>query len=298
MATATKCWLTLQPTWGIDVTKPLDGLTALITGAGREGGMGQATARRMAEAGAAVVITDLARDRPELRIDETHCLGDDLAKMQAFIDGLVAEFGMEGRALALDVTDPDQAAAVVGSVVSEFGSIDVLFNNAGATTGVGRFMEQTDEQWDLSWQVNTMGTRRMSMLAIPHMAAGAGGVIINNISVGGLISDAGYGAYCATKFGVTAITKLIAKEHGADGIRCVGICPGVIDTGMAVANRRLVAELEGVTDDQAWDLMIDGIPLGVPGQADDVAQLVTFLASPAAAFISGALIPVDGGMLP
>ncbi len=275
----------------------LAGKVALITGAGRTGGMGQATARRFAEAGANVVITDLARDRPELRGNETHGLGDDLAVMQKFASALETEFGVRSLALPLDVTDQGQADEVVATTVSELGSLDILFNNAGATTGVGWFMDQTDEQWDLSWQVNAMGTRRMSMLAIPVMAAQGAGVIINNISVGGLVADAGYGAYCASKFAVAAITKLVAKEHGKDGIRSVGVCPGVIDTGMAEANRRLVGELEGVTDDEAWEMMLSAIPLGYPGQADDVAQLVAFLASPAARFISGALIQIDGSML-
>lgn len=280
------------------MSPPLENKVALITGAGREGGMGQAAARRLAEAGAAVVISDLARDRPELRQDEGHGLGDDLGVMQEFAASLEAEFGGPALAMPLDVTDQTQADSVVASTIEELGSLDILFNNAGATTGVGRFMEQTDEQWDLSWQVNVMGTRRLSMLAIRHMAANGGGVIVNNISVGGLVSDAGYGAYNATKFGVTAVTKLIAKEHGADGIRCVGVCPGIIDTPMATANRRLVAELEGVSEDEAWDLMVGSVPLGRAAQADEVAQLVTFLASPAAAYINGALIPIDGGMLP
>lgn len=275
----------------------LDGKVALITGAGREGGMGQATARRFAEAGATVAITDLGRDRPELRANETHGLGDDLDAMNQFAAGLTDEFGVAAGAYALDVTDQAQAEDVVRSVVSDFGSLDILFNNAGATTGLGMFLDQTDAQWELSWQVNSMGTRRMSMLAIPQMQAAGGGVIVNNISVGGLVADAGYGAYCASKFAVAAITKLIAKEHGKDGIRCVGVCPGVIDTGMAVANRRLVAELEGITEDEAWDLMLAAIPLGHAGEADDVAQLVTFLASPAARFISGALVQIDGSML-
>ncbi len=275
----------------------LAGKVALITGAGRTGGMGQATARRFAEAGANVVVTDFARDRPELRGNETHGLGDDLAVMQKFASALETEFGVRSLALPLDVTDQGQADEVVATTVSELGSLDILFNNAGATTGVGWFMDQTDEQWDLSWQVNAMGTRRMSMLAIPVMAAQGAGVIINNISVGGLVADAGYGAYCASKFAVAAITKLVAKEHGKDGIRSVGVCPGVIDTGMAEANRRLVGELEGVTDDEAWEMMLSAIPLGYPGQADDVAQLVAFLASPAARFISGALIQIDGSML-
>lgn len=276
----------------------LDGKVALITGAGRAGGIGQATARRLAEAGAHVVITDLAVDRPELRQDDTHGLGDDLGVMEEFARALAGEFGTRCVAMALDVTDQAQAESVAERTVAELGSLDIVFNNAGATTGVGRLLDQTDEQWELSWQVNAMGTRRLSLLAIPIMAAQGQGVIVNNISIGGLVADAGYGAYSATKFAVAALTKTIAKEHGPDGVRCVGVCPGIIDTGMAVANRRLVAELEGITDAEASDLMLSAVPSGRWGTADDVARAVAFLASPSASYINGVLLPVDGGLTP
>ena len=276
----------------------LAGQVALVTGAGRAGGMGEATARRLAEAGAAVVVTDLGRDRPELRQDETHGLGDDMAALQTLAGELRDRWGVRSIAAALDVTDQAQAEAVVQRTLDELGSLDILFNNAGATTGVGRFVDQTDEQWELSWQVNVMGSRRMSLLALAPMVAAGRGVIINNISIGGLVSDPGYGAYNVTKFGLTAITKLIAKEHGPDGIRCLGVCPGPIDTQMAVANRRLVADLAGVSDDEASQMLVSEVPLGRWGTADEVAQLVAFLASPAASYINGALIPIDGGVLP
>lgn len=276
----------------------LEGKVALITGAGRGGGIGQAAARRLAEAGASVLITDLARDRPELRPDETVGLGDDLAAMERFAAELEASAGVPVRAAPLDVTDQAQAEAAVDRATSELGSLDVLFNNAGATTGVGPVMAGADEGWDLSWQVNVMGTRRMCKLAIGVMAGRGGGVIVNNISVAGIVSDAGYGAYNVTKFGVSALTKLIAKEHGADGIRCVGVCPGPIDTQMAVANRRLVAQLEGISEAAASDRLISGLPLSRWGDPDDVARAVAFLASPAADYITGVLLPVDGGLLP
>ena len=276
----------------------LGGRVSLVTGAGRAGGMGAATARRLAEAGADVVVTDLARDRPELRQDETHGLGDDLAALEALSAELRDQCGVRSLAARLDVTDQAQAEAVVERTVAELGSLDILFNNAGATTGVGRFVDQTEEQWNLSWQVNVMGSRRMALLALGPMIEAGRGVIVNNVSIGGLVSDPGYGAYNVTKFGLVAMTKLIAKEHGPDGIRCVGVCPGPIDTQMAVANRRLVADLAGITDDEADQMLASEVPLGRWGTADEVAQLVVFLASPAASYINGALIPIDGGVMP
>ena len=275
-----------------------EGQVALVTGAGRTSGMGAATARRLAEAGADVVVTDLGRDRPELRQDPTHGLGDDMAELEALAAELRDRFGVRSLAASLDVTDQAQAEAVVERTLRELGSLDILFNNAGATTGVGPFVDQTEEQWNLSWQVNVMGSRRMVLLALAPMIESGRGVIINNVSIGGLVSDAGYGAYNVTKFGLVAMTKLIAKEHGPDGIRCVGVCPGPIDTQMAVANRRLVADLAGVTDDEASEMLVSEVPLGRWGTADEVAQLVVFLASPAASYINGALIPIDGGALP
>ena len=276
----------------------LSGRVALVTGAGRAGGMGAATARRLAEAGADVVVTDLARDRPELRQDPTHGLGDDLAALEALAAELRDQYGVRSFAAPLDVTDQAQAEAVVERTLQDLGSLDILFNNAGATTGVGRFVDQTEEQWNLSWQVNVMGSRRMALLALAPMIEAGRGVIVNNVSIGGLVSDAGYGAYNATKFGLAAMTKLIAKEHGPDGIRCVGVCPGPIDTQMAVANRRLVADLAGITDAAADEMLASEVPLRRWGTADEVAQLVVFLASPAASYINGALIPVDGGVMP
>ncbi len=277
---------------------PLAGKVALITGAGRELGMGAATARRLAEAGAAVAVTDLCRDRPDLRQDETHGLGDDISALEDLAEELRNRYGVAAMAAALDVTDQQQCETVVKRTVQELGSLDILFNNAAATTGVGYLLDTTDEQWDLAWQVNVMGSRRMALLALEPMIAQGSGVIVNNISIGGLVADAGYGAYVVTKFGLSALTKLISKEHGRHGIRCVGVCPGPIDTQMAVTNRKLVSDLTGVSTEQAHQVLQSEVPAGRWGTADEVAQVVAFLASPAASYLSGALIPVDGGVLP
>lgn len=197
----------------------LQNRVAIVTGAMHVQGMGYATCRKFAEAGARVVITDLARDAAAM---------DQLNARAAEI----TEAGGEAIAVAVDITDREQVAECAALVEETYGRIDILFNNAGSPIGVGDFLTMTDEQWDVSYQVNLKGIVNFSQAALPAMIAQGGGVIVNNASVAGLGAVPKMAAYTATKFAVVGLTKALAAEFGPRGVRVNAVCPGMVWTQM------------------------------------------------------------------
>lgn len=246
----------------------LAGKTALVTGGA--GGIGRATARAYAEAGAKVAITDL--DGPAA---------------QAVADELVAA-GADAFALRVDVTRADEVAAMVQAVVARWGRLDIAFNNAGIEIEHLPLAQATEDTFDLLMNVNVKGVFLCMKHEITQMLAqGGGGAIVNTASVGGLIGAPRQPLYGATKHAVLGLTKAAGVEYARKGIRVNAVCPGIIETAMT--ERAIAREPKRrAYIDQAH-------PIGRLGLADEVARAVVFLSSEDAAFVVGHPLAVDGG---
>lgn len=241
------------------------GKVALITGAAS--GMGAASAREFATAGAQVVIVD---------------------RNGAGAAQVTQEIGA-GDPIIGDVSDSRFCNQAVETAIERYGRLDVLVNCAGVIVRADA-QGTTDEQWLRLMAVNVNGLFFMSRAAIGPMQRQNGGAIINFGSIWGAVGGAGHVAYCASKGAVHQITRAMALDHARDGIRINAVCPGEIDTPMLASERPTPP-----TRAELAKLAEETVPLGRLGQPVEVARVVLFLASEAASYITGALIPVDAG---
>jgi NAD(P)-dependent dehydrogenase (short-subunit alcohol dehydrogenase family) len=275
--------------------KLLEGKVAVVTGAGRPKGMGRASALKLAEQGAIVVVTDVAREREDLTIEGFLGIGDDFASLEKLVSE-IETLGSRGLAIPVDVTDADQIRACVDQTCETFGGVDILFNNAGTGIGVGGFLDVQSENWDLSWQVNVKGMVEFCRAVIPKMIERGGGSIINNASMAGLGASPGFGAYVVTKFAVVGLTKLLAAEFGPQNIRCNATCPGAILTDMGEEEITFIAMREGISQEEARKVFDELAALGHAAQPEEVADVVAYLAGPRSGYLTGVALPVAGGM--
>jgi NAD(P)-dependent dehydrogenase (short-subunit alcohol dehydrogenase family) len=253
----------------------LDGRVAIVTGAAR--GIGKAIAARYAAEGASVVGVDVLEERGREAFAE-------LAKAAEPAGGQV-DF-MVG-----DVTDEARVAEIVAQVEHDFGRIDILVNNA-AIQVEGRLHEQTVEAFHKVVNVNLLGTFLFSRAVIPAMRRQHSGVIVNLSSVLGLVGDAVLPVYSATKAGILGLTRSVAVAYAREGIRCVAICPGDIDTEL---NDQY---FNSQPDPVAFRAKVEGeYPVKRIGTVDEVAAVAAFLASGDASFVNGTHVLVDGGVL-
>ncbi len=255
----------------------LSGKTAIVTGGSK--GIGRAAALGFLKEGASVLIC--ARGREAL--EET-----------------VAAAGTEHReriaAVAADLTNPVEIRRVVERALSEFGRIDILVNNAGSARP-GEFQKISDEDWKLDFELKFFGYVRMAREVMPHMAARRQGAIVNVIGTGGLVPSAGYMVGGAANAALNHFTKALAGEGAKFGVRVTGINPGPILTDRLKLFLEQRARESGAGRG-AEEIMRRMTPLGRPGKAEEVADLILFLASERAAFIHGANITIDGGANP
>jgi NAD(P)-dependent dehydrogenase (short-subunit alcohol dehydrogenase family) len=246
-----------------EVAKLLDftGKTVVVTGA--SGGIGAGIARRFAQAGANVVV---------------HYRSD-----QAGAERLAADIGAKAAAFHADVTDDEAVERMMQAAVDRFGSLDVLINNA-ALQPHGAFLQLAGAEFDRVMQANVGGVFRCSQAAAKRMA-GRGGAIVNIASISGLEPAFTHAHYCSSKAAVNMLTRAAALELGPMGVRVNAVAPGLIWA-------------EGL--DKNWPeglaRWLAHVPLGRVGETDDVADACLFLASPAARFITGAVLTVDGGV--
>jgi NAD(P)-dependent dehydrogenase (short-subunit alcohol dehydrogenase family) len=249
----------------------LDGKVAVITGAAS--GIGAAAARLFAAEGAAVAVVD--RD------------GDGAGRVVETLEG------PKGVALAADVTDPEAVREAVDRAVSTLGRLDVVYNNAGVVAGFGPIAGLSPADLDVCLSVNVAGTVFCTQAALPHLRAAGGGSIVNQSSVAALVGLPQLAAYCASKGALLALTRSLAAELAADGIRVNAICAGTVDTPMA----RPLLELRGQGDaGHGARVTAERYPLGRIGTPEDIARAALFLASDESSFMTGSVITADGGM--
>jgi NAD(P)-dependent dehydrogenase (short-subunit alcohol dehydrogenase family) len=242
---------------------PLAGRVALVTGAGS--GIGEATARRFAAEGAVVVVNDVDGDRAR---------------------GVATAIGKDGgkaAAVQADVTRRDEVERLVAGIVAEHGRLDVLINNAGINRDAMSY-KMTEEQWDQVLTVNLKGTFLCAQAALPRMRERGWGRVVNTSSIGSL-GNIGQANYSASKAGVIGLTKTLALEYAKYGVTVNCVAPGAVMTPM----------LAGVPE-QIREKITAGIPVGRIAEPREIAAVHAFLASDEAAFITGQVIFVDGGM--
>jgi NAD(P)-dependent dehydrogenase (short-subunit alcohol dehydrogenase family) len=238
---------------------------AIVTGGGS--GMGAECARLLAAGGAAVTIVDLDAGS---------------AESSASVAG--------GQWIAGDISDSAFCESAVERVVEEYGRLDVLVNAAG-TIHRGDALSTDDAAWRRVMDVNATGTFFMCRAALRVMKPQGGGAIVNFSSIWGEVGGAGALAYCASKGAVSVMTRAMALDHAADGIRVNAVMPGEVDTPMLRAGGRLRA----LTDDDLAGIGRSAVPIGRVGQPVEIARVVAFLASDEASYVTGALVAVDGG---
>jgi NAD(P)-dependent dehydrogenase (short-subunit alcohol dehydrogenase family) len=250
----------------------LNDKVAVITGAA--GGQGQAAARLFAEEGARLVVSDIDREGAEKIAQE------------------IRDTGGEALALRTDVSREKDVAEMIRAAVDEFGTVDILFNNAGVGYSaadrltMASVVDTPEEDWDAVLAINLKGAAMGCKHAIPIMVENGGGAIVNNASINALVALSGADAYTAAKGGIVALTRVLAVDWGPRGVRVNCICPGGVDTAMIAP---------AIADEEVLSFMLESTPLGRLARPEEIAQVALFLASDEASFMNGAIVPVDGG---
>lgn len=270
----------------------LKGKVACITGAGREGGIGAAIARRLAAEGCSVVLTDLGQPRGDAMP------GDKIGTSEE-LDTIVAEINDQGGtalAAVCDVLEEEQIQRVVALCMKRFGRLDIMVNNAGIGYLMEPITEMSVDTWDTVLNVNLRG----AFLATKHagkamVECGNGGRIINIASQAAKSGFPYAVAYTSSKHGMVGLTRVSAIEFGAHGITVNAVCPNHITTGLGQWQNEYFSRALGLSEEDYLKAMKSRIPLGRPGLTEDISKAVAFLCSEQAQYVTGEAMNVSGG---
>jgi 3-oxoacyl-[acyl-carrier protein] reductase len=266
----------------------LSGRVALVTGGSR--GLGRADALALARAGADVAIADIQLESDESDDAERYGVLAQVARAQGLVytEATVAEIEALGRralAVKCDVTEREQVDEAVSRVADELGPVDVLVNNAGTLDHVAQLHQQSPELWERDLRVNLTGAFNCAQAVWLGMRERGWGRIVNMASVAGLLGGFGQASYATTKAGLVGLTRTLALEGGRHGITANAIVPGIIGT-----------EAFNFGNPEMNERMIVRTAMRRPGKPEDIAYLIAFLCSDLAGYITGAAIPVAGGI--
>ncbi len=263
---------------------------ALITGAGKDTGIGYAIAKKLASCGTNVALADLAEAE-----DNNPLLTSDEAQLVRLANKLADSYQVRTLALSLDVTDRTSVQDMTQTLAKEFTTIDILCNNAGTVFGVPNTIHAyEDSAWMRTIDVNLHGVFRVSKAVVPLMMQ-KGGTVINAASQAAKKPPLFNGAYAAAKAGVLMMTKVMAMELAGSNIRVNAICPGIIMTDFTRWRFDLEAQFLESTPEERMALKSREIPLGRFGTADEVANTVAFLASSESSYMTGQALNITGG---
>ena len=271
----------------------LKGKTALVTGAGKESGIGFGIAANLAASGCNVIVADLGSEGSDGGVVAT----GSAQGMEGIAEELRRRFDVKSMPVSVDVTANDSLQKMVATVSTVFPHVDILCNNAGAVFGVPNAIHTYDENdWLRTIDVNLHSVFRVTRAVLPLMF-GQPGSIINTASRGGKVPPLFNGAYAVAKAGVIMLTKVMAKELAGAGFRVNAICPGQIHTDLEDWRAPLEAQFMDQSVEERNAAMRQTIPLNRVGTPDEVGRVVAFLASEASSYMTGQAINVTGGQL-
>jgi NAD(P)-dependent dehydrogenase (short-subunit alcohol dehydrogenase family) len=250
------------------MTERLKGKIGIVTGAGS--GIGRACAIALAKEGARVALAGRRRNK---------------------IEEVAREIGDKAFALASDVSNTSDISRLLDQTVSRFGGLNFLLNNAGILQ-IGNAEQITEDQWDRTFNVNVRAVWLLSRAALPHLRKAGGGSIINVASTLGIVGARNRAAYASSKGAVVQLTKSMAVDHGHENIRVNAICPSFVDTELTAAFLSQAQDPEAVRRER-----IAAHPIGRLGRPQDLAGMAVYLASDESSWVTGAVLPVDGGYL-
>jgi len=242
------------------------GKTAIITGGAR--GIGFECAKKLGAGGATVVLVDVLADVLKTAAEQ------------------LAATGVQVLTYVVDVTNEESVEKMIDDVAEKLGHIDILVNNAGITRD-DLLLRMETKMWDLVIAVNLKGTFLMTKHACRYMVRQKSGSIVNMASVSGLVGNPGQANYSASKAGVVGFTRTVAREYAKKNVRCNAVAPGFIKTDMT-----------DVLPEKAKEMALAAIPMQRMGLPEDIANAVCFFASDEASYVTGHVLPVDGGMAP